>query len=153
MQFSTLPKAPQYCRCTPGAQVAVLGNRRFSDQTDDTQVAGPARSSGGRAMLRRHPLLQLVAKTQVVPEPLGEEQLQGPHGAAGRQGNGLNALSPQVREQSSAVDGEVVQYTAFAEAGPEGTKELRQCRTQPGNLFGRHVRPPCSWEVSSAKVA
>jgi hypothetical protein len=103
-------------------------------------------------MHRCHPLLQPVAKSQVVPVSLGQEQLQRPHGAAGRHRNGLNALSPQVREQSPAVDGEVVHYATFAQATSEGPKELRQCRGQPSDLFWRHIRPPCRWKVSSEKA-
>src|ERR1035437_4977936 len=148
-----LAQGPAVLSLHPRRLVAVLGNRCFIDQTDGTQVVNFARSSGHRAMLLRHPLLQLIAKPKVVPVTFGEEQLQGPHSAAGLQRNGLNALSPQVREQSSAVDGEVVQHAAFAEAASEGTKELRQCRGQPGNLFGRHIRPPCRWKVSSEKAA
>src|SRR5665648_160607 len=83
----------------------------------------------------------------MVPVPLGEEQLQRPHGAARRHRNGLHALAPQVRQQSPTVNAKVTHHPAFAQTSPERANELRQRRTQPGDLLWRHRRPPCRWEV------
>src|SRR5439155_12311697 len=68
------------------------------DQADGAQVVG---SHGGQ--VGGDVALQLLADVGVSPEVVLEELLQGADGAAGGQGDGLDALAGQVREQALAV--------------------------------------------------
>ena len=60
-----LAQSPAVLPLHPRRLVAILGHGRFIDQPDEAQVVGPARHPRRRAMPRRHPLLQLIAKPQM----------------------------------------------------------------------------------------
>src|SRR3954469_20630390 len=88
MQLSTLPAAPQYCRCTPGVLSPFLATPVSSTQpTVPTPPAGLPPGAGRWGRARRRPArgggvagapppLDLVPHAALVPDVGGEELLE-----------------------------------------------------------------------------
>jgi hypothetical protein len=131
-----------------GGFVSLLGDAGFINDADDAQaVVGTA--ARGRQVLPDDAALNVVAHPVLVPCVMGQEFLQGADGRAASKGNGLDALSRQVRKQSPTIGHEVLKRGPCEETMEEGTQVVRKSWPKARNLFGSHQRPPCRMEVDT----
>jgi hypothetical protein len=103
------------------------------DQAEDIH----GRFSWGRQMPAGHAPLDLVTHLRVIPAVMGQEFLQRTNGAAGGQGNGLNALAWQIAEQSAAISPQVPE-------GIDGEKTASKSLQIRGERPGRPSAPQSS---------
>lgn len=130
MQLSILPP-------DAGRLVPLLGDRRLVDQPDDAQLVGVL-LSGGRQMLGDDPSLDLIEHRVVVPDVMGEELLQRPHGTTAGQGDRLDALASQVAQQPTAVSAQVRERVLRDETGLKPTQVLTKRRPEGRHLICGH---------------
>jgi hypothetical protein len=129
-----LAQAAEVLPLDAGRPGAALGGTGFVDQPDTAQVVGrgPGGEQGGGVAL------QVVAERRPVPGMVAQELLQGAHGGAGPQGDGLDTLARQVGQQALDVGGKVSEGLGVGAAEQEGGKEGGQGRPKVGKLLLRH---------------
>jgi len=76
----------------------------------------------------------------VVPDVIGEEQLQRPHRAPAGQGDRLDALAGQVADEPAAIGAQVNERFTPGKAPAKRRKKPRKRRPQASNLLRSHRR-------------
>jgi len=85
-------------------------------------------------------LLQPIAHAKVVPHAIAQKRLKRPHRRAASQGNRLNALACQVRQQAPTVRVKMGGRPLLAKAAAKAHPKACESWPQTGNfLFGHRV--------------
>ena len=109
----------------------------FTHDRPNTRPAFPFTALVGQA------LLQPITHAEMIPHVIAQKLLQRSHRRAASQGDRLNTLARQVREQASTIGVQVINRTLLNKTIGKQPQVSGEGRSQCQQFFWRHAAPPC----------